>query len=95
MTLFSWRQALRRLAPTVAFSLLLVAVPLLLMNHSSAAQPLSEPDVTQSAGLEIDMLGPDTTLAGQVLTFTLLITNSSGQTLPNVVVTDTLVFADL
>jgi uncharacterized repeat protein (TIGR01451 family) len=53
-----------------------------------ALQPEQTTAHSQAAGLQLDMLGPDTTLAGQTITYTLLMTNSSGQTLQNVVITD-------
>jgi uncharacterized repeat protein (TIGR01451 family) len=53
-----------------------------------ALQPGQTTAHGQAGGLQLDMLGPDTTLAGQTITYTLLVTNSSGQTLQNVVITD-------
>ncbi|CAG0936221.1 hypothetical protein TFLX_05087 [Thermoflexales bacterium] len=78
----------RRIIAVILISLMLVAMTLLLMNRSTAAQPLPDVEVPEAAGLVIDMLGPDTVRAGQSVTFTILVTNSTGQTLPNVVVTD-------
>lgn len=87
----------RRIVPVTMISAMLVLATLLMMNRSSSARPLSQPESEQSesqpdapaTGLEINMLGPDTTLAGRTLTFTILVTNSTGQALQNVVMTDT------
>ncbi|HEY4721016.1 MAG TPA: hypothetical protein VII92_04165, partial [Anaerolineae bacterium] len=78
----------RRIIPVILISLMLVTVTLLLMDHSTAAQPLPDVESPAAGGLQIDMQGSDTTRAGQPLTFTIVVTNASGQTLPNVVVTD-------
>ncbi|MBI5564813.1 MAG: DUF11 domain-containing protein, partial [Chloroflexi bacterium] len=78
----------RRIIPVILISLALVTVPMLMLNHSTAALPLSDVESPAANGFQLDMQGPDTTLAGRSLTYTILITNISGQALPNVVVTD-------
>ncbi len=62
----------------------------------ASLNPLSQAGVSPSRqiespeanGLQIDMQGQDTVRAGQSLTFTILVTNTTGQNLPNVVITD-------
>jgi uncharacterized repeat protein (TIGR01451 family) len=49
---------------------------------------IGEAEAPVADGLRIDVQGPDTTRAGRVITFTVTVTNGTGQTLPNVVVTD-------
>lgn len=44
---------------------------------------------TQAVDLQVDKLGPETVFAGETMTYTILVTNTTGQTLNGVVITDT------
>jgi uncharacterized repeat protein (TIGR01451 family) len=44
---------------------------------------------TAATGLQIDKLGPDSAFAGDVITYTLLVTNSTASVLDGVIITDT------
>lgn len=88
MTTAIWRSVSRRVIQVILFSLVLVAAPMLMLNSSTSAQPLSVAESPDVSGFQLDMQGPETTLAGRSLTYTIFITNISGQALPNVVVTD-------
>ena len=88
MTTATLAYTFRRIVPVILISLMGVAVTLLLMSSSSAARPLPDVESPAASGLQIDMQGPATTLAGRSLTFTIVVTNATGLALPNVVITD-------
>ncbi len=80
---------LRRAGPVLVLSVMLIGITLLATNRATTASPLLELAAPETAGLQLDVQGPDTTRADREITFTLFITNNSGQVLPNVVLTDT------
>jgi len=72
------------------------ALLLVLQPQTSAAPgpvsrllPASVPQLQSPSGLRMSKEGPDWVTVRDILTYTLLITNASGQTLQNVVITDT------
>ena len=78
------------LALVATTALLLVLQP----QTSAAPEPVprllpSSVSHLQSAGLQIDKEGPDRVTVLDTITYTIRITNASGQTLQNVVITDT------
>jgi uncharacterized repeat protein (TIGR01451 family) len=82
---YSHPPALRifRLAAAVAGALALVTV--LLHIFSPAPVALGEADLI---GLELSQTGPNTAIAGQMITYTIYVTNNHSQVLTGVVITD-------
>ena len=79
--------ALFRLVRVTAAVIGALALVVLLLSAFAPAQvALGEP---QAVGLQVDKLGPDTVFAGETMTYTILVTNTTGQTLNGVVITDT------
>ncbi len=81
-------QTFRRVVPVIAICLVMVAVVFLAIDRPTAAVPLPEGEAPTANDLQIDVQGPDTTQAGRSITFTIMVTNATGQALPNVVITD-------
>ncbi len=79
------------LALVAATALLLVLQPPTSAAPGPAPLPLpvSVPQLQSPSGLQMTKEGPDWVTVRDILTYTLLITNASGQTLQNVVITDT------
>ncbi len=75
---------LLRLVAAIASAFALVL--LLLHTFTPARVALGEPE---AVSLQIDKIGPNTTLAGRAITYTIVVTNASGVPLSGVAVTDT------
>ncbi len=65
-----------------AFALITLILAALLPARVARGEP-------QAVDLQLDKIGPNTALAGSTITYTILVSNASGQTLGGVVLTDT------
>ncbi len=88
-----WRFPGRWLAISFLLALVGTAALLLGLQPETAAAPATGPlrlPLSQSQqGLQIDKAGPDKVTILDTITYTIRITNASGQTLQNVIITDT------